>query len=85
MTLIDDARATATARTGQELLDLQRAAHRRDGTPDAETRIERLDRLEAMLVAYADRLAAALSEDFGTRPAELSVSTEPIQDATATS
>lgn len=80
---IDQSPATTPAtasgpRTGQDLLDLQRAAHRRDGTPDAATRIERLDRLEAMLVAYADRLAVALDADFGTRPHTLSVASEVV-------
>lgn len=65
-------------RTGQELLDLQRAAQRREGIPDAGTRIRRIERLEAMLTAYSDRFAAALDADFGTRPEALSVSTEVV-------
>lgn len=78
-----DQAAPTTTRTGQDLLDLQRSAHRRDGSPDAATRIDRLERLEAMMVAYADRFAAALDADFGTRPHELSVASEivsPLMD-----
>ena len=52
-----------------DILALQRAAQRRDGPPDAATRRDRLKRLETMVTAYADRFAAAIAEDFGSRPA----------------
>lgn len=75
MTLDQD---VTTRSTGQELLDLQRAAQRREGIPSAAVRVQRIERLEAMLTAYADRFAAALNADFGTRPEVLSVSTEVV-------
>ncbi len=58
VTEIDDAR---------RLLALQRAAHRRDGTPDAAVRRDRLRRLERLVGDYFDRFAAAISDDFGNR------------------
>ena len=64
--------------TGQDLLDLQRAAYRRDPIPDLATRLERLERVEAMLVAHADEFAEAMRRDFGSRPAVLSVATEIV-------
>ena len=68
----------STAPTGQELLDLQRAAYRANPIPDLATRLDWLDRVEAMLVAHADEFAAALDRDFGTRPETLSVATEIV-------
>lgn len=70
--------STPARRTGAELLTLQRAAQRREGIPDAATRVARIERLEAMLTAYAERFAIALNADFGTRPAAMSVSTEVV-------
>ncbi|MGN0065470.1 MAG: aldehyde dehydrogenase family protein, partial [Nocardioides sp.] len=64
--------------TGQELLDLQRAAYRANPIPDLATRLEWLDRVEAMLAAHADEFAEALDRDFGTRPQTLSVATEIV-------
>ncbi len=55
--------------TAHRLLTLQRAAQRRDGPPDAATRRDRLKRLETMVRGYADRFGAAISADFGNRPA----------------
>jgi len=49
------------------LMAMQRAAHRREGSPDAPTRRDRLKRLERLLKEYSDRFAAAISEDFGNR------------------
>ncbi len=53
----------------QQALQRQRRAFERDGPPDASTRIERLDRLAAMVLAHAHEIVSALSLDFGTRSA----------------
>jgi len=53
----------------RRLLALQRAAHRQDGSPDAATRRDRLDRLDQLIKAYSDRFAVAISDDFGNRSA----------------
>ncbi|ETD31001.1 aldehyde dehydrogenase family protein [Williamsia sp. D3] len=60
----------------QELLELQRAAFLRDGIPDAQTRIDRIVRLQALLLDNAEELAEALNADFGTRPRELSMAAD---------
>ncbi|OZG28218.1 coniferyl aldehyde dehydrogenase [Williamsia sp. 1138] len=60
----------------QALLDLQRAAFLRDGIPDAETRIDRIVRLQALLLDNAEELAEALAADFGSRPRELSMAAD---------
>ena len=70
---------TAHSRSGdrlrlQEILELQRAAFLADGIPDAATRIDRVNRLQAMILDNADALVEALREDFGTRPRGLSLS-----------
>lgn len=58
-----------TADTLQAILQTQRRAFLRDGLPSAEIRIERLNRLAGMVLANADAISSALSEDFGTRSA----------------
>ncbi|GAA2063296.1 aldehyde dehydrogenase family protein [Williamsia deligens] len=60
----------------QEILDTQRAAFLRDGIPDARTRIDRINRLASLLLDNADEIAEALRVDFGSRPRELSISTD---------
>ena len=55
------------------ILQRQRAAFVRDGVPDAVTRIDRVTRLQAMVLDNAERLVAALAEDFGTRAREVSM------------
>lgn len=62
----------------QELLATQRAAFLRDGIPDARTRIDRVERLAALLLDNADEIRQALDEDFGARPAELSTATDIV-------
>jgi coniferyl-aldehyde dehydrogenase len=63
----------AGAKAG-DLLARQRMAHRRDGTPGAGVRRERLQRLEKLVTGYADRFAAAISQDFGYRsPTETAI------------
>ncbi|GAA4682815.1 aldehyde dehydrogenase family protein [Gordonia humi] len=59
-----------------ELLEIQKAAFLRDGIPDASTRIDRINRLGQMLLDNADEITAALDEDFGTRPKELSIAAD---------
>lgn len=51
----------------QRLLELQRAAHRRDGPPNARVRIDRLDRLDDMVRKRSEAFADATSADFGNR------------------
>lgn len=67
---------SADTLTLQGLLDLQRAAFLRDGIPDADTRISRIVRLQAMLLDNAEEIAEALTADFGSRPRELSINTD---------
>ncbi|MCV7383412.1 aldehyde dehydrogenase family protein [Mycolicibacter longobardus] len=64
--------------TLQGLLATQRAAFLRDGIPDARTRIDRIDRLAALLLDNADEIRQALNDDFGTRPADLSTATDIV-------
>ncbi|SIR66353.1 aldehyde dehydrogenase family protein [Williamsia sterculiae] len=73
-----DAVAAGTADTHslQDLLELQQAAFLRDGIPDADTRIDRINRLASLILDHSDELTVALNADFGTRPRELSVATD---------
>jgi len=50
-------------------LDRLRAAYRADPYPERAVRADRLARLEAALIAHADRLVAAMSADFSHRSA----------------
>lgn len=58
------------------LLDRQRAAFAEDGIPTYEVRIDRTDRLIALMVENKDDIASALDEDFGHRSNEASLLTE---------
>ena len=58
------------------LLDAQKAAQLRDGTPSAEIRIDRIDRCIALLVDHRAGIEAALNADFGSRSAEASAFTD---------
>lgn len=49
------------------LLATQREAYRRDPYPDRATRLDRLARLESLLRDGGDRIAQAISADFGNR------------------
>ncbi|MGB3603267.1 MAG: aldehyde dehydrogenase family protein [Gordonia sp. (in: high G+C Gram-positive bacteria)] len=69
-------KVSSESRTLEELLDIQKAAFLRDGIPDARTRIDRINRLGQMLLDHSDELTAALTADFGTRPADLSVAAD---------
>ena len=57
----------------EEILGLQRAAFVRDGIPDLRTRIDRVNRIQAMVLDNTEELVAALAEDFGTRAREVSL------------
>ncbi|MBW8298350.1 MAG: coniferyl aldehyde dehydrogenase [Hydrogenophaga sp.] len=50
-----------------KVLARQRAAYLTDINPDLALRRDRLDRLERMILAWQERLAQAISEDFGNR------------------
>jgi coniferyl-aldehyde dehydrogenase len=54
--------------TGAKLARMK-AAQRREGTPDAATRVARLERLDAALLRRKEALTAAVSRDFGQRAA----------------
>jgi len=58
------------------LLDRQRAAFSEEGTPTYEVRIDRLDRLIALMVENKDEIASALNEDYGHRSKEASLLTD---------
>lgn len=65
---------TATAAPPvHSILEGQRTAFVSDGIPDLATRLDRVSRLQAMILDNTDRLVAALAEDFGTRAREVSV------------
>lgn len=69
-------KVSSESHTMEELLDIQKAAFLRDGIPDARTRIDRINRLGQMLLDHADEITAALTADFGTRPADLSIAAD---------
>ncbi|MFT3660166.1 MAG: aldehyde dehydrogenase family protein [Gordonia sp. (in: high G+C Gram-positive bacteria)] len=69
-------KVSSEAHSLTELLEIQKAAFLRDGVPDAETRIDRINRLGQLLLDNADEIVAALNEDFGTRPREVSIATD---------
>lgn len=51
----------------ERLLELQRAAHRRDSWPSAKVRIDRIERLDTMVRERAEAFAEAVAADFGNR------------------
>ncbi|PJI41125.1 MAG: coniferyl aldehyde dehydrogenase [Rhizobium sp.] len=61
-----DGRQTAADRIGA-ILARQKAAYLTDINPDLALRRDRLDRLERLILAWQERLAQAISEDFGNR------------------
>ena len=67
---------SSEAHSMAELLEIQQAAFLRDGIPDANTRIDRITRLGSLLLDNSDEICAALTADFGTRPAELSITAD---------
>ena len=62
----------------QRLLDLQRQAHAADPAPAYAVRWDRLQRLGALIDAYAERFTAAVSQDFGNRSATETTLTEIV-------
>ncbi|NEK32502.1 coniferyl aldehyde dehydrogenase, partial [Rhizobium leguminosarum] len=69
---------TVDRMTLSEILETQRAAFLADGIPDAQTRVDRINRLQAMLLDNAETIVAALREDFGSRPREVSLNGDVI-------
>jgi coniferyl-aldehyde dehydrogenase len=62
----------------RSLLDRQRAAFAEEGSPTYDVRIDRIDRLIALLVENKDEIARTLREDFGHRSDEASLLTEVL-------
>ncbi|MDH6267334.1 coniferyl-aldehyde dehydrogenase [Rhizobium sp. SG_E_25_P2] len=60
------------------LLARQQAAYRAEMTPSLGARRDRLDRLEAMLIAHQDEFARAIDADFGRRDAVVTGLTETM-------
>jgi len=60
----------------QVCLESQKAAHLRDGTLSAETRIAWTDRCIGMLVDHQTEIEDALNADFGSRSREASAFTD---------
>ncbi|MCU0832785.1 MAG: aldehyde dehydrogenase family protein, partial [Rhizobiaceae bacterium] len=60
------------------LLAAQKAAWALDVTPSQATRDDRLARLDRMIEAWQDRFAAAISQDFGNRPAVVTELTDVV-------
>ena len=58
------------ARDLRSLFDAQRAAFRREGTPDYRERVRRLNALLDGMQAYQEDLVRSISEDFGNRAAQ---------------
>lgn len=68
----------AAARSAGDVLDLQQRAFLDDGIPDTATRIDRVRRLQAMILDNAEPLVAALAQDFGTRARQVSLLADVI-------
>ena len=60
------------------LLAAQKAAWATDVTPSRAVRDDRLARLDLMVVAWQERFAAAISQDFGNRPAVVTTLTDIV-------
>ncbi|HTQ12786.1 MAG TPA: coniferyl aldehyde dehydrogenase [Rhizomicrobium sp.] len=60
----------------KDVLDAQKKAHIRGGSPSAEKRIEWIDRAIGLLVGHKDAIADALREDFGSRSVHASLLTD---------
>lgn len=58
------------------VLAAQKAAQLREGTPDARTRIERIDRCIGLLVEHRGQIEDALNQDFGCRSKEATAFTD---------
>ncbi|MBY4596187.1 aldehyde dehydrogenase family protein [Ottowia caeni] len=64
-------------------LQYQRAAFLREGAPDVATRMERLDRLEKMVLAHSDEIVSSLSQDFGSRSSHATRTGDVLGSVTA--
>lgn len=73
---VDVIRETGSQPHLSRVIQVQRAAFLRDGPPDLTARLDRVARLQAMVLDNATRLAAALAEDFGTRAHQVSMLTD---------
>ena len=60
------------------ILAKQKAAHLRDGTPSANTRIEWIDRAIGLLVDHKAEICDALAEDFGHRSKDQTALTDVV-------
>lgn len=58
---------TPSVSEATRLLELQRAAHRKEGPPSSRARIDRLYQLEDMIRKRSESFAEAISADFGNR------------------
>lgn len=56
-----------------EVLEIQKKAHLRDGPLSVETRKDWIDRCIALLIKYQNEIAEAISKDFGHRSTESSL------------
>lgn len=60
------------------LLERQKAGWLADTLPSRDVRLDRLDRLDQMIVSWQDRFCAAISADFGQRPSLLTTLTDIV-------
>lgn len=60
----------------ERILGLQRDAFTRDGAPDFDTRVDRLDRCVTLITEHQNALCEAIKSDFGTRAEPLSRSAD---------
>jgi coniferyl-aldehyde dehydrogenase len=67
---------TTTLEKMRSFLDRQRSAFAEERTPTYEVRIDRTDRLIALMVENKDEIASALREDFGHQSYEASLLTD---------
>lgn len=67
-----DQDVTVAARRMREVLELQRRKFLEDGSPSAEVRISRLDRLIASVIEHERRILDACASDFGHRSRDTS-------------
>jgi coniferyl-aldehyde dehydrogenase len=68
--------ASASIEEANRLIAVQRAAFLADMNPPRSVRVDRLNRIEAMLNAHGTEFAAAISADFGNRPDIVTVMAE---------
>lgn len=69
--VIQSSSESAPAPDMRQVLDLQRSAFLDEGQVSADSRIDRLNRAIRVLLANDQAIADALSDDFGTRPQDM--------------